>query len=263
MIIGRLGRLSLYALVCLLIVRSAISVAQDTPGPVIDTLVAERLQLGRDAMARGLFFEARDHFGRVLELDWNNPQVYEWWNAAKDSAAIQIDAKIRSGDRLSAKGEYAEALVRYHDALESDSANLVVKRRILATGRKIYARRYLLAGLDYFLQNDYDLARDRLDSALVFDPTNERALSLRERIDGRSAPEVERADLQNDPVSWAIHLAALKDYRAGEYAKAIEQWEKILIKYPGNPDTEANIRQARLRLQADPTEGGRIADGGN
>ena len=47
---------------------------------------------------------------------------------------------------------------------------------------------------------------------------------------------------------WELHLAALKKYRDGEYQAAIEQWESILKKYPGNADILANIEQARLRL---------------
>jgi TolA-binding protein len=40
----------------------------------------------------------------------------------------------------------------------------------------------------------------------------------------------------------------LVEFRAGNFAKAIEWWEKVETRYPGNEATRKNIEQARLRL---------------
>ncbi len=222
-----------------------------------EEVIVERLSLGQEAMARGNFALARDHFRRVLELDWNNPQVYESWSAAKDSAAQLVRRLVLAGDRRMKSGAYAEALVSYHKALRLDGTRADIKRRIRLTGRKIYAQRCLLAGLEHFLHDDFELARVKLDSALFYDPEDKGALALRERIESRTEEIIGKTNLKDDPETWEIHLQALRKYRAGEYRAAVELWEMILKKYPGNLEAAANIRQARLRL---PTENQGTAD---
>jgi len=242
----------------------ALARAQDSAPEFLDVqlpeAVEERLQLGQDAMARRDFAAARDHFYRVLELDWNNPRVYEWWSAAQDSAARQIRHLLVRGNWLMAAGQYAEALVVYQRARELDGTNWSLKNKIKRAGAKIYAERYVLAALAAFLEEDFERARSRVDSALIFDEQNALALSLSDRIED-NLRQASQADLQEDPEAWSNHLEALKNYRAGEYQAAIALWEKILVKYPGHSEAMANIRQARLRLQADQKPDGEIAKG--
>jgi len=239
---------------------AAQDVVSEFPDVQSPAAVEERLQLGRDAMTRRDFAAARDHFYRVLELDWNNPQVYEWWSAAQDSAARQIRDLLFEGNWYMAAGRYAEALVAYHRARELDSTNWTVKSKIRQAGAEIYAERYLLAAVAAFLKEDFEQARIQVDSALIFDEHNELGLSLADRIED-NLRQVGQVDLQEDPEAWNNHLEALKNYRAGKYQEAIVLWEKILTKYPGHPEAMANIQQARLRLQTGQKRDGEIAKG--
>jgi len=239
---------------------SAAAQAQDAVSEPAGEAVEERLRLGQEAMDRRNFAGARDHFYRVLELDWNNPRVYEWWSAAQDSAARQIRHLLVEGNRLLAAGEYAEALVIYHQARGLDSTDRNLRDKIRLAGAKIYAERYVLAALAGFLKEDFEQAQKQLDSAMIFDPENALAQSLTERIRDRLRQN-DQADLQDDPEAWESHLEALKHYRAGNYQAAIDLWEKILLTYPDHPDAVANIRQARLRMQTGQKSDGEIAKG--
>jgi len=265
MIIVRLIRNRPAALVCAMLTLPSIGGAQETtsaePGNLSDEVIIERLSLGEEAMSRGDFTGARDHFHRVLQLDWNNPQVYQWWCAAKDSAGLQIRQLVSIGDHRMRGGAFAEALVSYHAALRLDSTRADVKWRIRQAGRKVYAQRYLLAGLGFFLREEFESAQAQLDSALGYDPENENILALRERTRSRIEKIAGDTNLKDDPEAWEIHLAALKKYRVGEYRAAVELWERILEKYSGHPDVTANIRQAHLRLQAEGQETVDLANG--
>jgi len=222
----------------------------------------ERLCLGQEAMARRAFAEARDHFSRVLRLDWNNPQAYAWWCAAKDSVDMQIRQLVAAGNRNMAAGRYADAMLEYHQVLTADSAHADARRKFFLARRKTEAQRCLAAGLGYFLQGKYDSVRVMVDSALAFDPENSAAAKYAGQVETFLPQGASGKGLQQDPEAWAWHVEALKDYRAGDYHAAIALWEKILAKYPGHPDAVANIRQARLRLQAEGKSAEGIADGG-
>lgn len=224
-----------------------------------DRIILEQMQLGREAMDRGDFRQAREHFHLVLELDWNNPLAYQWWSAAEENLERHIRGLIRAGDRNASRGAYAEALLNYYEAQRLDSARSDVRSRLRWVGKKIYADRYVLAGLKYYLDGDIDRVHAALDSALHYDPENANALALREKVNFVAAAPTGQFRLRDDTAVWEIHLAALKKYRDGEYESAIKQWEKILEKYPGNGDVLANIEQARLRLRPESDTPGNMA----
>ena len=221
----------------------------------------ERLELGRQAMARRAFAEAREHFFRVLQLDWNNPQVYAWWCAAKDSVAQQMQRLTAVGDRRMASGRYADAMISYYEALIQDSTRAGVRDKFSLAQRKAEARRCLAAALESFLRGDYASARAMVDSARGLDPRDSMAVLFAERLQASDQHAEGREGLRTDTEAWAWHVEALKSYRAGDYRAAIGLWEKILAKYPGHPDAMANIRQARLRLKADGPRAGDVAAG--
>jgi len=229
-------------------------------GPAASAVV-ERLQLGREAMVRRAFSEARDHFFRVLQLDWNNPQAYAWWCAAKDSVAEQLCQMVATGDRRMAAGRYAEAMIQYYQVLAADSTRADVRRKFVLAQRKAEAQRCLAVGLGHFLQGRYDSVRVMLDSALTYDPENPDAAMFTGRVDTLPPQGGAGEGLQKDPQAWGRHVEALKRYRAGDYAAAIALWERILARYPGHPEVVANIRQARLRLQAEGRPAPEIAEG--
>jgi tetratricopeptide (TPR) repeat protein len=220
----------------------------------VHPLIAEQMRLGREAMERGDFSRAREHFRLVLALDWNNPLAYQWWEAAEKNAAARMHDLLQAGDRYTARGEYAEALINYREALRLDPDRTDIKRRLREVSDKISVRRHLLAGLQGYLAGDYVQMDTALDSALMYEPENATALALRKKATGHSSAGGEQTRLQEDPAMWEVHLAALKKYRAGDYLGAITYWRKILEKYPGNSEVLANIEQARLRLPPDENQ---------
>lgn len=239
-------------LVCLsfLLFGNSPTPAQTPSDPVSDSIIAGQVRLGREAMERGDYRQACEIFRLVLDVDWNNPQAYQWWTKAETDLAGHIQGLLRAGDRSMARGEYAEALINYHEALRCDSTRTDIRQRVRWAGKKIYADRFVLAGLTAYLAGDYDRMNIALDSALVYDPEHADARALQE-TSRLGAPPNERSQLRDDAAMWEMHLAALKMYREGDYQAAIEQWETILQKYPGDADVLANIEQARLRLQPD------------
>ena len=236
-----------------LLLLSLIAGAQELPATEVtvdaNPIIAEQMRLGRAAMDRGDFRQAREHFHLVLELDWNNPLASQWWAAAEKDLSGHIRGLLRAGDRCARRAAYAEALINYHEARRYDTTRADIKRRIRAVGKKIYARRCLLAGLEFYLDGDYTQMHAALDSVFYYDPENASALAFREKVRNDGGPRADQLRLQDDAEVWELHLAALKKYRGGEYQAAIDLWAKILGKYPGNADVLANIEQARLRLQ--------------
>jgi tetratricopeptide (TPR) repeat protein len=242
------NRLALLVFLSTLLFSSPPVSAQAPANPIADSLIAGQIRLGLVAMQRGDYRQACEMFRLVLDVDWNNPQAYRWWAKAEADLAGHIQGLVQAGDRSMGRGEYAEALANYHEALRADSTRADIRQRVRWAGRKIYADRLVLAGLTAYLAGDYNRMNSALDSALAYNPEHAAALALREKC-RPGATTAERSQLRDDPAMWELHLSALKMYRDGDYAAAIEQWETILQKYPGDADVLANIEQARLRLQ--------------
>ncbi|HPC12149.1 MAG TPA: hypothetical protein PK112_08635, partial [candidate division Zixibacteria bacterium] len=85
----------------------------------------------------------------------------------------------------------------------------------------------------------------RLQEALAADIAGGLRLTL-----GRDGAARLSVSGTKDPEAWQLYLEGLRFMRNQEYQKAIDAWEKVLERYPGNEATLDNIEQARLRLKS-------------
>jgi len=55
---------------------------ESSTGHIADSIIVRQVQLGYEALERGDYRQACELFRLVLDIDWNNPQAYQWWTSA-------------------------------------------------------------------------------------------------------------------------------------------------------------------------------------
>ncbi len=148
--------------------------------------------------------------------DWNNVQVYEPNNTEARAAIERLRGRIES---VSKDNEAAQRRLRivtlYDDAITM------------------------------YNQGDYQQALGNLDEVLRLKPDHEEAKRLRAQAIRKTTPltDEEKGRIRS------LYLAGMQHFAKDEYAKAIEEWQKILEIDPTNESVQRNIEEARQRLR--------------
>ncbi len=200
------------------------------------------------------FSAADDMIAMIRELDPDN--------AAADSLAIVLnqreEAAIQRQLQLAREAErnlqYLKAIEAYNRILElrpGDPEVLAAKQRATES---FDLSHQLNVGIALYMLGEYQQARERFEAVLRSQPDQPRARDYLEKIEKALAQPPTLEEIQQDPEIWPVYLEGLRHMRNNEYEKAIDAWSTVLEAYPNNPNTLENIRQARLRLEAESEE---------
>lgn len=167
----------------------------------------------------------------------------------------RIEELLTEARRLEARADYAEAAIRYNRILDLNPTDEDARNRLNRLNRRIAALELLREGVTAFNVGDTATARTQLQQLVAINPQDSLALRLLARMDAGSSEPVTSslAEIQNDSEMWQKYLKGIEQFRAENYEEAIRLWEQVLLSYPGNPETEKNIRQAKLRLESHDT----------
>jgi tetratricopeptide (TPR) repeat protein len=212
----------------------------------IDVLLA----WGKYAMESARFAEAEARFREVLGLDWNNPRAFAFLQENRTRRLETLNEWISAGRTAEARGDLALAERHYQRALDENPDYRQAVDGLARLRQQRNADRYVRAGLEKYIQEDYAGAESDFDHALTIDPSDELALLYRGQVHQQVTQSTSLADLRSDATTWTKYLDALKKLRAGDLEGAERVWREILQDYPGNEAVLSNLEQvARRRKQ--------------
>jgi len=202
-------------------------------------------------MEKGSLKAARDVIDAAIANGVEAAELY----VLRRELAFRIDSEItrllRSAEATFDKGNYIDAYDEYNRALNLDPGNKQARDGSRAAKIQIDVAQHLKLAMDYYDQERYVLSQREFNSVLHLDPGNETARrmlrDINDRMNETGTPE--ERDLRQDEEMWQVYLDGVEAYRAGDYKKAIELWNRVLKKYPADQMTLENKRQAELRVK--------------
>lgn len=147
-------------------------------------------------------------------------------------------------------GKLSEAAQRYGEILRLNPGDDAARRSMAQLNTRISSLEMLRSGVAAYNSGDTTQARQLFEQVLAVNPSDAVAQGMLDRFAaGAKVGGTLLAEIQKDPAMWKVYLDGIEKFRAGDYQQAIRLWEQVLDRYPGNPETEKNIQQAKLRLQ--------------
>jgi tetratricopeptide (TPR) repeat protein len=201
---------------------------------------------------RGNYLAALDLLSLVFDIEPDNVLALQLQGSIRSAMAAEIAARRDSAQAARDRGEILTAIDQYSRILELDPDNQAVieaRREALAS---LDVPQQLNLGIRLFEQGRLNSARRRFKEVLKVKPDEPVALEYLGKIDRLLETEPQSAsldDLQRDTEMWQHYLNGLRFMRNGQYQEAIDEWRKVLEKYPNQSETLSNIEQAQLRLQ--------------
>jgi tetratricopeptide (TPR) repeat protein len=161
-------------------------------------------------------------------------------------AVDQADTALREGRAALAAGWARVALL--YDSTQPAATDLLHRAERLGQMQRTEA-----ALLQADAGSDTARVLARVQDLLQLDsehPLAHRYLNAYAPSESQPATSID--ELMQDSEAWGWYTQGFVEFRQGRYERAIESWEKVAARYPGNEATRKNLEQARLRLQDTP-----------
>ncbi|MCP4684328.1 MAG: PorV/PorQ family protein [bacterium] len=190
----------------------------------------------------------------IFDIDPDNYRAQQLQRQIRQSMSDEIAANFETARQAWEAGRLVEAIEAYNRILDVDPDNEGAsqsKQQVLAT---MGLPEKIRLGIEMFEKGRYEAAKTQFRAILDVNPNEATALDYLNRIQEAQTRTATLEDLQNDAEIWSLYLDGLRFMRNKEYQQAIEAWQKVLAKYPNNPNTLNNIEQARLRMGAQDSD---------
>ncbi len=204
-----------------------------------------------DMMEKGELKAARDIIDAAIGNKIDATELY----LLRREIVFRMDANIKTfldeAEKSFDHGDYIEAYNKYNSVLTLDVNNPHARDGSRAAKIQMDIAQLMKMAMDYYDQDRYILSQREFNAVLLLDPGNETARRHLRNIDDKlrdSGTQTEK-DLRHDQELWQIYLDGVEAYRAGDFKKAIELWDKVLRKYPNDKMTLENKKQAELRVK--------------
>ncbi len=188
---------------------------------------------------------------RALRIEPDEPRFTGLKENINASITTEITRLVDLARKAENEGRLSEAIKYYNQILDLSPGDIRADKNLSRTAETVELARMISLGAEQFYNNQFPQAKKSFENVLRIDPENGLALEYIERIDELTRKPGTLEDIREDEETWNIYLNAMQLYQEGKYGQAIELWQKVLDKYPGNDETLENIRQANLRLRAD------------
>jgi tetratricopeptide (TPR) repeat protein len=199
--------------------------------------------------AKKYFLAAEDMLDLVYEIDPDNEQARELEQRIDQAVQQEIETNLRNARMAEEAGDLARAIEAYVRVLELDPDNQAVIEAKGQVSQRLDLAKQINEGIELYNRGQWREATKKFRAVLAVDSQNPVALEYLERMEPDAGQPVTLEELQADREAWQWYLQGLRHMRNQEYQQAIDVWQKVLQKYPNNPNTLENIRQARLRLE--------------
>jgi tetratricopeptide (TPR) repeat protein len=233
----------------------ALATARDDVAQTLNSFVAQAERL----LAFRLYAAALDLLNLIFDIDPGHAVANALRQRIEETREADMYASFELARTAADAGQWVEAMEAYNRVLVIDPSNqaaFTAKQQLLT--RMDLPERIRLA-IQLYEQGDLSKARARFEAILEVNPSEQLAMEYLRRINAPEtvAPVVTPVstleDLQADRVHWELYLEGLRHMRNKEFQQAIDVWKRVLETFPNNPSTLENIRQARLRLNAEDT----------
>jgi tetratricopeptide (TPR) repeat protein len=132
-----------------------------------------------------------------------------------------------------------QAIERIRRKIEEQSQSLE------QTSRRLEIVNVYNDALQAYNRGEYEKAATGLDRVLSLEPGHEEAKNLRAMARRKLTP-LTKAEEER---IRGLYLSGMQFFAKDEYAKAVEEWRKILEIDPTNDSVKRNIEEARERLR--------------
>jgi tetratricopeptide (TPR) repeat protein len=217
----------------------------------IEQTVSGYYDQARFLFARRYYPAANDLITLILDIDSTNARALLLRDQVKTAITEEIASKREEAQQAEKAGHVLMALEAYNRVLELSPSDAEAKQGKLRLSAGLDLAAQLKGAIDLYNKGNLDDARRQFEAVLKIRPDDPVATDYLNRM-GSTGPVVQPStleELQNDKEIWRLYLDGLNYMRNKEYDKAIEVWQKVLVKYPNNANTLENIKQARLRMK--------------
>ena len=205
----------------------------------------------RQFYAKKLYAAAKDIISLILDIE----PTHEQSRRLRLSIAEDITKEIIYNEGLAkgamSRGRVAEAIEAYNRILELDSTNADIRAAKEEALENLNLAQQINIAIDLFDKGRLQEADKQFRAILKVNPNDSTVRDYLRRIRQAHVTITTLEELQKDKPAWQLYLDGMRFMRDRQYQKAIDAWEKVLIKYPNNPDTRRNLDQARLRLMSE------------
>jgi tetratricopeptide (TPR) repeat protein len=145
------------------------------------------------------------------------------------------------------KGDYAKGIPLLGKVLALDPGNIEAQALLKHVDRNIVLESSYLSGVEAYRHEDYKEAADYLRDVYDANPDYRDVTNLLRDAESRYQP------LESLPKNLSdLYAKGVEYYMKGQYAQAIEAWQKVLAGAPNNHLIQRNLSEARSHL-GDPT----------
>ncbi len=204
-------------------------------------------QLHQQALA---YFEAEDYeraigeWRKMLAISPDNPIAKEHIAKAAADLERKILSLINQADRLGRQGQYYAAIKVLNKArlLNPDEEKVeLIDQKAAQYDKQLTFEDLYQQGYRYYVQKDYENAMKSFEKALSYEPNNERIKKA--FFDAKARANARKEPLTGD--AREKYMEGIREFREGNYQKALDIWEVLLEKYPYNKYILDSIDMAR------------------
>ncbi|MDH4101745.1 MAG: tetratricopeptide repeat protein, partial [Nitrospirota bacterium] len=223
-------------------------VAQRELSRIKDSLrraVAAKLKTADKALDANDFTSAVAAYDEVLSVDENNLQAIDGMQKVKAQLTEEIAKKLSSAESAFRNGQYFQAHNFAGDVLAIDRDNKVARNIRTESRQKmsLAISPILKKALDDYNRHDLESAVAGFKRVLNIDPTHETAKKYLSKIDQSKVAKSVASRVKK------LYDEGIQFYIAGEYAKAIKNWEQVLELDPRHEKASANIKKTKKKME--------------
>jgi cytochrome c-type biogenesis protein CcmH/NrfG len=195
----------------------------------------------------------------VLAIDSTHAEAADYLARTQTEIDRILSQHARRAAQLEGSGRLTEAISEWNNVESLDPGNRQARAAVDRIRRRIEEQSQNLEqasrkleivnlyddALQAFNQGEYEKAIAGLDRLLAFEPGHEEARNLRAMAKRKITPLTK----QEEEEVRRLFLRGMQHFAKDEYAKAIEQWQRILEIDPTNESVKRNIEEAKERLK--------------
>jgi tetratricopeptide (TPR) repeat protein len=239
----------------LLVAAQAAATANAANQAVIGTRFSQGLAFYEDKD----YVRARGEWQAILDIDSTHAGALDYMGKTQAAIDERVQEHVTSANLLESSERYTEAIGEWNNVqvYEPDNAEAAAAIDRLRTRIETVSKDYESAqrrlqivslyneSLHLYNEGEYQRTMDNLDEVLRLQPDHEDAKRLRALANRKLTPLTadEEAQIRR------LYLAGMQFFANDEYAKAINEWTKILEIDPTNLSVQRNIDEARQRLR--------------
>ncbi|UCG52769.1 MAG: hypothetical protein JSW58_04245, partial [Candidatus Latescibacterota bacterium] len=205
------------------------------------------------------YVRARAEWLAVLEIDSTHTEAQDYLVRTQAKINERLDTHVTRAMQLERQERYTEAISEWNNVQVLDRDNGQARRAITRIRRKIEeqsqnleqaARRLRIVNLyddalQQFNQGNFERSMTMLEQLLGMEPNHEEAKNLYAQAKRKLTPLTQ----EEEETIRRLFLRGMQFFAKDQYAKAIEEWRKILEIDPTNESVKRNIEEAEERLR--------------